>query len=198
MPDQSLFFNKKQASSLQLYFNKRLWDRCFPVNFGKFLRTHFLIEQLWWLLLNFTKIAFSKYEFGISFKKQFEKSQTKQVDEEDEILNWSVFSNEKKKKIIRNENNGQTNIFVVPFVVIRCYSLSLVVALVDNRFYSLSLDVLLVCLFLSDSFSTVLSSPSFVCSFIFHGLTSKVAVFERSFFDLNNLMRILWNNMKMF
>ena len=104
----------------------------------------------------------------------------------------------RKKKIIRNENNGQTNIFVVPFVVIRCYSLSLVVALVDNRFYSLSLDVLLVCLFLSDSFSTVLSSPSFVCSFIFHGLTSKVAVFERSFFDLNNLMRILWNNMKMF
>ena len=91
------FFNKKQASSLQLYFNKRLWDRCFPVNFGKFLRTHFLIEHLWWLLLNFTKIAFSKYEFGISFKKQFEKSQTKKVDEEDAILNWSVFSNEKKR-----------------------------------------------------------------------------------------------------
>ena len=31
---------------------KRLWHRCFPVNFEKFLRTPFLIEHLWWLLLN--------------------------------------------------------------------------------------------------------------------------------------------------
>ena len=30
---------------------KRLWHRCFPVNFGKFLRTPFLTEHLWWLLL---------------------------------------------------------------------------------------------------------------------------------------------------
>ena len=30
---------------------KRLWHRCFPVNFVKFLRTPFFIEHLWWLLL---------------------------------------------------------------------------------------------------------------------------------------------------
>ena len=30
---------------------KRLWHRCFPVNFVKFLRTAFLTEHLWWLLL---------------------------------------------------------------------------------------------------------------------------------------------------
>ena len=30
---------------------KRLWHRCFPVNFAKFLRTPFLIEHVWWLLL---------------------------------------------------------------------------------------------------------------------------------------------------
>ena len=30
---------------------KRLWHRCFPVNFGKFVRTPFLTEYLWWLLL---------------------------------------------------------------------------------------------------------------------------------------------------
>ena len=30
----------------------RLWHRCFPVNFVKFLRTPFLIEHLWWLLLS--------------------------------------------------------------------------------------------------------------------------------------------------
>ena len=30
---------------------KRLWHRWFPVNFAKFLRTPFLTEHLWWLLL---------------------------------------------------------------------------------------------------------------------------------------------------
>ena len=30
---------------------ERLWRRCFPVNFVKFLRTPFCIEHLWWLLL---------------------------------------------------------------------------------------------------------------------------------------------------
>ena len=29
-----------------------LWHRCFPVNFAKFLRTHFLIEHVRWLLLD--------------------------------------------------------------------------------------------------------------------------------------------------
>ena len=38
----SLFFNK---------IKKRFWYRCFRVNFGKFLRTPFLTEHLWWLLL---------------------------------------------------------------------------------------------------------------------------------------------------
>ena len=30
---------------------KRLWHRCFPVNFAKFLTTPFFTEHLWWLLL---------------------------------------------------------------------------------------------------------------------------------------------------
>ena len=32
-------------------FKKRLWHRCFPVKFAKFLRTPFFIEHHWWLLL---------------------------------------------------------------------------------------------------------------------------------------------------
>ena len=32
-------------------FKKKLWHRCFPVNFAKFSRTIFLLEHLWWLLL---------------------------------------------------------------------------------------------------------------------------------------------------
>ena len=36
---------------LQTLFKKRLWHRCFPVNFAKFLRTPFFTEHLRWLLL---------------------------------------------------------------------------------------------------------------------------------------------------
>ena len=47
---QSLFFSKivKRRKKLK----KKLWHRCFPLNFAKFLRTSFLTEHLRWLLLN--------------------------------------------------------------------------------------------------------------------------------------------------
>ena len=48
---QSLFFNKVAGRPVTL-LKKRLWHRCFPVNFTKFLRTPFFIDHLWWLLLN--------------------------------------------------------------------------------------------------------------------------------------------------
>ena len=40
------FLIKLQPSGL------KLWNRCFPVNFVKFLRTPFFIEHLRWLLLH--------------------------------------------------------------------------------------------------------------------------------------------------
>ena len=46
---QRLFFNK--VAGLRLYQKKRLWHRCFLVNFVKFLRTPFYTEHLWWLVL---------------------------------------------------------------------------------------------------------------------------------------------------
>ena len=42
---ESLF--KKESTLLK----KRLWHRCFPANFVKFLRTPFFTEHLLWLLL---------------------------------------------------------------------------------------------------------------------------------------------------
>ena len=48
---QSLFFNKVAGLRPATLLKKRLWHRRFPVNSGKFLRTPFLIEHLWWLLL---------------------------------------------------------------------------------------------------------------------------------------------------
>ena len=43
-----------------LLLKKRLWHRCFPVNFAKFLRTPFSIEPLRWLLLNLCKHFYGK------------------------------------------------------------------------------------------------------------------------------------------
>ena len=38
---QSLFFNKVAGLRAATLLKKRLWHRCFPVNFAKFLRTPF-------------------------------------------------------------------------------------------------------------------------------------------------------------
>ena len=48
---QSLLFNKVAGLRPANLLIKRLWHRCFPVNFAKFLRTPFLTEHLRWLLL---------------------------------------------------------------------------------------------------------------------------------------------------
>ena len=48
---QSLFFNKVADLRPATLLKKRLWHRCFPVNFAKYLRTPFLTEHLWSLLL---------------------------------------------------------------------------------------------------------------------------------------------------
>ena len=50
---QSLFFNKVAALASNFIKKKRLWHRCFPVNFTKFLRTPFLQNICGRLLLTF-------------------------------------------------------------------------------------------------------------------------------------------------
>ena len=71
------FFNKitwlRPATLLKI----RLWHRCFPVNFAKFLRTPFITKHLWWLLLITVNIsdvcfwfkfkAFKWFKSGIFF-----------------------------------------------------------------------------------------------------------------------------------
>ena len=44
---QSLFFDKIAGLSPATLLKRRLWHSCFPVNFVKFLRTHFFTEHLW-------------------------------------------------------------------------------------------------------------------------------------------------------
>ena len=48
---QGLFLNKVAGLKPATLLKKRLWHRCFPVNFAKFLRTPFPTEHLRWLLL---------------------------------------------------------------------------------------------------------------------------------------------------
>ena len=39
---------------------KRLWHRCFPVNFEKLLRTPFFTEHYWWLFLVILKLQLNQ------------------------------------------------------------------------------------------------------------------------------------------
>ena len=53
---QSLFFNKVAGLRPAALLKKRLWHRCIPVNIARFLRTPFLTEHLWWLLLRLLEV----------------------------------------------------------------------------------------------------------------------------------------------
>ena len=48
---QSLSFDKLVGLRPATLLKKRLWDRCFPVNFAKMFRAPFVSEHLRWLLL---------------------------------------------------------------------------------------------------------------------------------------------------
>ena len=61
---QSLFFNKVAGLRPVTLFKKRLWHRCFPLTFAKFLRTPFFMEHFWWLLLKIhIKILFVNFVY---------------------------------------------------------------------------------------------------------------------------------------
>ena len=58
---QSLFFNKVAGVKPATLLKKRLWHRCFPVNFAKFLRTPFLQNTSGRLLLSSTYFCVHKF-----------------------------------------------------------------------------------------------------------------------------------------
>ena len=60
---QSLFFNIVVSLSPVTLFKKRLWHRCFPVNFAKFSRSPFFTEHLWRLLLIILVIIHTDWSF---------------------------------------------------------------------------------------------------------------------------------------
>ena len=82
---QSLFFNKVAGFRPVTLLKKRLWYRCFPVNFAKFLSAPFFIEHLWWLLLDESYLLnlfldgklslnlFSSHEYVDKYLKYFQR-----------------------------------------------------------------------------------------------------------------------------
>ena len=76
---QSLFFNKVAGLRPATLLKKRLWHRCFPVNFMKFLRTPFLQNTSGWLFLI---LLLKEFYVILSFNKEVKrlfKCQNKKV-----------------------------------------------------------------------------------------------------------------------
>ena len=63
---QSLFFNNVSGLRPATLLTKRLWHRCFPVNFVKLLRTPILKEHLWWVHCSLTCCKSWKVESWVS------------------------------------------------------------------------------------------------------------------------------------
>ena len=47
---------------------KRLWHRCFPMNFVTFLRTPFFTKHLWWLLLRIEILKLRNFNIKTNFR----------------------------------------------------------------------------------------------------------------------------------
>ena len=60
-----VFCEKGVLENPTKFTGKRLWHRCFPVNYVKFFRKPFFIERHWWLLL-------SMVYFGAEKKLKYE------------------------------------------------------------------------------------------------------------------------------
>ena len=75
---QSLFSNKVAGLRPATLFKKRLWRRCFPVNFAKFLRAPFIVKHLRWLLLSLQRLSLGLVIRRRSAKKMLKISKNSQ------------------------------------------------------------------------------------------------------------------------
>ena len=69
------FLIKLQASDPATLLKKRLWHRCFPVSFLKFLRTPFFIKHLWQLLLKHNVTMQTTAEFASNWTANIKASE---------------------------------------------------------------------------------------------------------------------------
>ena len=138
----SLFFNKVsglakftrkhlcQSLRPATLLKRRLWHRCFPVNFAKFLGTPFLKEHLQWLLLIFSQFmscAPSEIVFPVQkpvwlpVTKLFRKSWCKSwLCTKNEVFHWGyrMIKGLSVKKIKKVLSKSYSNNFFSCFVVL--------------------------------------------------------------------------------
>ena len=101
---RSLYAGLRSATLLK----KRLWHRCFPVNFVKFLRTHFLQNTSGRLLLKklfqdldvYGSATFNNGKFSFSFyENAIQILALRKLD----ICKWLPYSKQLKEKIYETE-----------------------------------------------------------------------------------------------
>ena len=119
-----------------------------------------------------------KYEFDISFKIEiWEKLDKNKIYAEDEIIIMGYLLMKKRRNHQQRKQWSEKYFCCI------------------TRCHSLSLDVPLFCLLINDPFSTVLSSSKVYQILFVHSFSmdwrQKYQMFQRSFFNLNNFMRIL-------
>ena len=83
---------------------KSLWQRCFPVNFAKFLRTPFFIEHLRWLLLLWPfQRSVTKLFAKILHQCKFRRLKVTKCLASGENYNWRQVKSMKRQTKIKTE-----------------------------------------------------------------------------------------------
>ena len=97
---QSLFFTDLRPATL---LKKKPWHRCFFVNFVKFLRTPFLKEHLWWLIL--------KRKQFVTINESYSKSNGSNNIREQKYRNssWGLSSSRQQLDTIIDVKRGKKN-----------------------------------------------------------------------------------------
>ena len=126
------FQKNSYARDLQLYFKKRLWHRCFPVNFAKFLRTTFFRRTS--LVAASRLIASSFYSYGKLWLLTVEISFF--------ILNWAVTrASVSQPYVIFIQKDIYPYIeHIYPYIEFRVVILSLVLILSLGRIFGFVLN----------------------------------------------------------
>ena len=104
---QSLLFNKITDLKAATLLKKKLWHKCFPVNFAKFLRTPYLQNTSERLLL----ILFVACFFIFSFTKNFRNEKVASCEKSRLVENrlkspfnfHAVFSNSDRKSYVQRQ-----------------------------------------------------------------------------------------------
>ena len=80
---------------------KRLWRRCFPESFAKFLRTPFLQDTTFQLYLSFAKLLFQNVCLTISWRRPLSYG-NQSIDLLCKSMNWFLYDNGLRHKRVNS------------------------------------------------------------------------------------------------